>query len=70
MKSQYNEILAYLKKRKRITPLEALNHFGCFRLAARINEMRDNGIKILTNTVEEDGKRYAQYEYLGETRGW
>jgi len=70
MKSQYENILAHLKKKKTITPMEALNLYGCFRLASRINEMRDNGIKILTTLIEDDGKHYAQYEYLGETRGW
>ena len=70
MKSQYQKILAHLKKKKTITPMEALNLYGCFRLASRINEMRDDGIKILTTMIEDDGKHYAKYEYLGETRGW
>jgi len=33
-KSQMNQILARLEKGKSITPLEALEKFGCFRLSA------------------------------------
>lgn len=42
--SQKTEILEYLKSGKSITPLEALSMFGCFRLAARISEIRDIGL--------------------------
>ena len=38
MKSQNERILAHLKKGKKITPLDALEKFGCFRLAARISD--------------------------------
>lgn len=36
METQNAQILHYLKQGKTISPLEALNMFGCFRLAGRI----------------------------------
>jgi hypothetical protein len=53
-------ILEHLK-RGPITPLEALSLYGCFRLAARVNDLRKKGIHIETEDVEENGKRYARY---------
>ena len=38
--SQCSAILEHLKKGLSITPLEALNRFGCFRLSARIHDLR------------------------------
>lgn len=34
-----------------ITPLEALNHTGCFRLASRISDLRDEGYEIKKQMV-------------------
>ena len=41
--TQRKEILRYMRERGSITPLEALQHFGCLRLAARILELREEG---------------------------
>ena len=49
-KSQNHLILDWLKKGNTITPIQALNMFGCFRLGARIFNLRRLGHKI-------DGKR-------------
>lgn len=46
-----------------ITPLEALNLYGCFRLAARIKELRDGGMEIETERAERNGKTFARYRY-------
>lgn len=65
--SQNKKILRYLKTHKRgITPMDALRLFGCFRLSARIKDLRESGNNIYTEmeTKEyEDGtvKRYARY---------
>ena len=61
MKSQNELILAYLKSGKSITPIEALNNFGCFRLGARIFELREHGNNINVETMERNGKRFASY---------
>jgi hypothetical protein len=63
MKKTQNEmILAYLKKGKSITPLDALNKFHCFRLAARISDLRNDGLNIATKYVTKEGKNYASYK--------
>lgn len=61
--SQRARICAYLKDGKSITPIEALNMFGAFRLSAIIYVLKyDYGMPIETEMVyEEGGKRYAKY---------
>jgi hypothetical protein len=60
--TQANRILRYLKEGNRITALDALESFGCFRLAARIHELRREGWAIEERTVETaNGKRIAEY---------
>lgn len=45
--SQKQNILSWLRS-KPITQLEASERFGCWRLAARIKELRDDGHNIET----------------------
>jgi hypothetical protein len=60
--TQAGRILAYLRAGNRITAIEALEQFGCFRLAARIHELRREGWQIEERTVEtRSGKRVAEY---------
>jgi hypothetical protein len=61
MKTQNEKIKAYLNKGKSITPMDALNKFGCFRLSARIKNLRDEGLKIATNYVTKGNKTFASY---------
>lgn len=58
-KSQRERIKARLKNGGTVTPLEALKNFGCFRLSARIHELRnqDNGLEIVTEREHLDGNR-------------
>lgn len=65
--SQNLKILEALKKGARITPMDALRRFGCFRLSARIADLRMDGNKILSHMVERNGKHVAEY-YMGATR--
>ena len=44
--SQNKMILAYMKSGKSITPLEALNLFGCLRLSGRIFDLRGQGVPV------------------------
>ena len=45
-----------------ITPLRALEQYGCFRLAARIAELRAMGHDIETKKIKLlNGKTVAQY---------
>jgi hypothetical protein len=59
--NQKTNILNYLKKKGKITPLEALNKFGCFRLSARIKDLREAGHDIKTNIITVRKKRFAEY---------
>ena len=60
--SQNKQIAAYLNKGKKLTPIDALNKFGCFRLAARIADLRNEGMNIVTNTIKlKNKKQIAQY---------
>lgn len=63
MATQNEQIRKYLEAGNTLTPLEALNLFGCFRLATRIFELKKQGLNILTDIVEDaaTGKRYAKY---------
>ena len=44
-----------------ITALEALDRYQCFRLAARINDLRMQGHTIHTEWTIRNGKRFATY---------
>ena len=60
--TQAGRILAHLRAGHRLTALEALERFGCFRLAARVHELRREGWAIEERTVEtRGGKRVAEY---------
>lgn len=63
--SQANAILDYMSKGHTITGIEALNLFGCFRLPARIADLKKVGHKIKSEMVKlTNGKRVAQYTLL------
>lgn len=59
--SQNEAILKHLECKGSITPLEALNLFGCFRLGARIFDLREAGYNIKTEIIINNGKRFAKY---------
>ena len=61
MNTQIQQILAHLKSGHPITALEALQKYGCFRLAARVRDLKDRGYNILSRMVEQGGKRFAEY---------
>lgn len=54
----------WLEERGSITAMEALEAFGCYRLGARIFELRKAGWDIATTyETTADGERYAKYVY-------
>jgi len=63
--SQNAQILGHLK-REPLTSLEALQLFGCMRLASRINELRYQGYTINTEMVQQNGKKWARYHLLNK----
>lgn len=59
--TQTEWILTKLKQGP-VTAIDALNGCGCFRLAARIKDLREAGHPIETQTLElPNGKHVAQY---------
>lgn len=60
--TQCGLILQHMQQGKSITPLEALDKFGCFRLASRISDLNKSGHNIVKEMVSgANGKRYAKY---------
>lgn len=66
--TQTEWVLSRLKRKKKLTAMDALNGCGCFRLAARINDLRRQGHNITTESVSTGGKVYARYR-LAKTKG-
>lgn len=68
LKPSAKDILALLHLNPEgITALEALNDAGCFRLGARIYEIKAAGYPIATDWVTTmTGKRIARYRLVGQ----
>ena len=61
-RTQGGRILAHLLTGEALTALEALDRFGCSRLAARIEELKRGGWPIVSRLVETGGgKRVSSY---------
>lgn len=65
MKSQNALIIDYLKRNDSIDPIQALALFSCFRLAARIGDLKDAGYEIVSEIKNKNGKKYAEYRLTG-----
>lgn len=63
--NQTDSIRAHLESGRDITPLEALDLYSTFRLAARIDELRAEGLDIETIIERRGKKRYARYKLRG-----
>lgn len=59
--SQNKNILTYLKKGGKITQMEALVMFGCFRLSGRIYDLKKLGYNIKAEKVTKNKKTFCQY---------
>ena len=60
--TQAGQILRYLKNGGTLTPLEALQLFGCFSLSQRCGELKRAGWPIYSSMVKVgEGKRVAKY---------
>tara|TARA_R100001443_G_scaffold59147_2_gene69520 strand:- start:335 stop:568 length:234 start_codon:yes stop_codon:yes gene_type:complete len=66
--SQAKNIKHYLESGGKLTPLDALTKFNCFRLAAVIFNLRDEGLDVKTKMVKNGQKTYAEY-YLENPTG-
>ena len=59
--TQNEQIAKALKAGKKLTALQALNRYGCFRLASRVDELKRQGMDIKTEMITQNSKRIAQY---------
>ena len=59
--TQDENIKRHLEGLNLITPLYALNVFGCFRLSAVIHRLRQEGMDIVTEFVTFGNKTFACY---------
>lgn len=67
--SDKNKVLEWLKSGRPITPIEALSELGCYRLGARVFELRQEGHNIVTEMVETTDRngekcRFAKYRLV------
>jgi hypothetical protein len=60
MKSQAQLILEALRAGETISPIYALNRWGCFRLGARIWDLRHKGYDI--ENIGDDEGNFARYK--------
>ena len=61
-RTQCAQIKKWLEEGKSITSLEALEMFGCFRLASRVFDLRERGLDITTTKIKtESGKYVTEY---------
>ena len=67
MKAQTQKVLEYLESHVGITPREAYDNLGIYRLSARIWELRDAGYPITTNRKEVPN-RYGETSIVAEYR--
>jgi len=68
MKSQNKRIKKYLKSGKSLTALDALHEFNCFRISARVFDLKSQGMnietKIISITSGGKTKRVARYRLI------
>ena len=59
--TQCEQILKHLRTKGLLTPIDALNEYGVFRLAARIKDLREQGHNVVTIRRQNGEKCYAEY---------
>lgn len=66
MENQCSKILAYMKNRGSITSMDAFRDLQITRLSARIKDLREAGVEIVTVMEQKDNSRYARYHIKKE----
>lgn len=65
-----DKILLYMREKGSITPIDALREIGCFRLGARIYDLRARGYNINTKMETHEGRfgpvTFARYSLGGK----
>ena len=63
MKPQSRDVLTLLE-RGPVTQQDAIREVACFRLAARISDLRAEGYPIVAESVTQNGARFARYRLV------
>lgn len=61
--TQCEEILRYMREAGGITPMEAIEQFGCMRLAARIADLKEQGVPIKKETIKRKNRFGEQVSF-------
>ena len=65
METQNKRIRQYLESGRKLTAMDALHQFNCFRLSGRIYDLKDQGLNIETERIEVMSggkiKHFARY---------
>lgn len=71
IESQNQQILSYLKTGKSLSPMDALDLCGSFRLSARIYDLKQAGWPITCERVDVgDGRRVGYYSLVNNKDHW
>lgn len=62
--SQVRLILEHIIRRGSITAMEAVEEYGCYRLSARIADLRGAGVEIVTIMMENSHNRGHHAKYV------
>ena len=63
MKPQSRDVLTLLE-RGPVTQQDAIREVACYRLAARISDLRAEGYPIVAESVTQNGVRFARYRLV------
>ena len=66
LETQISRVKRHLIEGKSITPIDALNLFGAFRLSHIIYVLRNEGHNIKTDLIYDGTRRYAKYSLINE----
>tara|TARA_Y100000361_G_C11160784_1_gene347153 strand:+ start:1518 stop:1775 length:258 start_codon:yes stop_codon:yes gene_type:complete len=58
--TQKERILKALEEGRELTPKDAINEFGCFRLSARICDLKEEGHNIITTMIKVPTSDYGE----------
>lgn len=70
MENQNKQLLKALKSGRILTPFDALNEFNCFRLSARIYDLKNKGWPIQCERRVVDGGKVVGHYWMHSDRNW
>lgn len=62
--TQCRDILKHMMEHGSITAMEAVEEYGCYRLSARIADLREMGVEIVTLMMENSHNSGHHAKYI------